>query len=383
SSPIPLASMVERVHHDIRWLQFQHCTAISIVAHSQGAAVAHHALRSFPSDHQRVPFRRFITFGAAIEKLNFLQKIDVGGKSLLRGGILQSLWALLLALSLILAWRISWLGIDGHWWTLGLWLLFTCLFWLSPLISRWLLGAEPIDYVEPRRDDLWSRQNSDGSTAIWDDIYARSDPVSLGPIKRLGDASVEIRNQDSIVFDHTSYFENTEQFMVRLVGGLASDSGWTDLFDPAAPALAAAASQRSRRVDWLNRAFVTVAATILLASIALLLLGRLDETGKPAKTSIEFLGEEPTIPFEGVVRSYTGDGEVAEAVLGLATLIVSAVAIFTVLIKGMWHRWNASKADRLLRHEPLGPFFEDGQWFLLMTVAVPVAAALYVALLAW
>lgn len=378
SSPIRLASMVERVHHDIRWLQDEGCTGISIVAHSQGAAVAHHALRSFPMEQQRAPFRRFVTFGAAIEKLHFLQNLDVQGKNLLRGGIVANVCSLALVGTILFAWRIPWGANDGHWWVFGLWLLFTCLFWFSPWLLRWLPGTDAIRYVEPGEDDLWDRENNDGSTAIWDDLYARSDPVSLGPITALLPKSREIRNQDSIFFDHTTYFENTDQFMVKLVGGLCTDSGWTDLFDSNDAIFTEANTQRSRRVDYLNYAVWVVSLTVVVTTLLLWRwLGYLDNTGLPLKNAIEFLGDELKIPFEGIVRQNTGDGQVAEALLGIVTLVLAAVVTYMVLIQGAWHRWNAGKTDRLLRHRPLGEFREGAIAFFFATLAVPVAAALY------
>ncbi len=442
SSPIRLASMVERVHHDIRWLQDQGCTGIVVVAHSQGAAVAHHALRAFAlgtydfdrEPNRKTPITRFITFGAAIEKLHFLHQIDIRGKNLLRGGVLQSAIALALLFSVLFAWRfpdwlsrIAWLRDrtwwdsawnQGHWWTLGLWILLTVLFWAGPWLFQKPLRTDLVTYSEPKPDDLWNRMNLDKTAprARWTDLYARADPVSLGPIVELtrenmdkpnprspltnpDETSWEIRNQDSAFFDHTSYFDNTSQFVVPLIGGICMDSGLTDILDMRQPFFRAASVQRSRRVDWLNRAFAIIAATLLLSSVLLAWLDRLDDIGRPLKRVIEFLGDELSIPFEGIARSQTGDGRVAELVLGVIALLIFATLFHMLLIKGAWQAWDAGSIDRLLgqrrtlmelittgvpgdQERLLGGFTDGAGRFLFFAALAPISAIVAILVMA-
>ncbi len=370
SSPIRLASMVERVHHDIRWLQDEGCTGIAIVAHSQGAAVAHHALRSFPKDDRKVPITRFVTIGAAIEKLHYLQQLDMRGKNLLRAGLLQAVAALGVLFSVLFAWRIpDWRALNEAWGyeslflTIALWLLFTTLFWLGPQILDWIGIIELPEYKEPEQGDLWDRANHNRPgmpTAKWVDLYARADPVSLGPIEWINSetphplddpdaTSAEIRNQDSMLFDHTTYWQNTSQFMVPLVGGLCRDTGWdTDILDLSRPIFRQASDERASRLDWLDRAGLGIVLTVIVTTLALLAFRALDDTGIALKRSMTYVADQWAIPFEGVARDQVGSGRVAEAVLGVVTLALVAIAYHAILVKGAWRRWDDARMDSLL-----------------------------------
>ncbi len=94
-SSIRGAAMVSRVQHDLRWLQTMARRTI-IVAHSQGAAVAHAALQ--PPDAPRPEV--FFTFGAGVRKLLMLDEIRGVARFrlwLLSGGLLLvscGVWAM-------------------------------------------------------------------------------------------------------------------------------------------------------------------------------------------------------------------------------------------------------------------------------------------------
>ena len=415
SSPIRLASMVERIHHDIRWLQDQKCAGIAIVAHSQGAAVAHHALRSFPEEHRKVPITRFVTIGAAIEKLHYLQQIDVRGKNLLRGGLLQAIAAMGVLLSVLFAWRIpEWRRLNEAWGyeslilTVTLWLLFTTLFWLGPKLLDALGVIELVEYKEPKTDDLWDREhhNRPGMpTAKWIDLYARADPVSLGPIEWLNTetphplddpeaTSAEIRNQDSMLFDHTTYWQNTSQFMVPLVGGLCRDTGWdTDILDLHRPIFRQASDERASRLNWLDRAGLGLVLTVIGTTLALMARRAIDDTGIALKRPIAFVADQWAIPFEGVIRGQVGGGPVAEGVLGVATLSLVAIAYHAILVKGAWRRWDDARTDTLLKQRAeirqlaVDPeqharqrlpdtFTEGAEFFIILSILAPILALL-------
>jgi hypothetical protein len=67
--------------------------------------------------------------------------------------------------------------------------------------------------------------------ARWDDIYASADPVPNGPTMPEGasDASIEIWNQGSLIADHTAYWSNIDEFVLRVARVCAetAQSPWT------------------------------------------------------------------------------------------------------------------------------------------------------------
>jgi hypothetical protein len=67
SGALRLAAMTRQVSHDLRWL-CQQCESVIIVAHSQGAAIVHHALRKgIPPE-----IKQLVTLGAGLKQLTIL-----------------------------------------------------------------------------------------------------------------------------------------------------------------------------------------------------------------------------------------------------------------------------------------------------------------------
>jgi hypothetical protein len=71
-SPVRRAAIVSRVRHALSWLASQ-CRTVAIVAHSQGGAVAHMALRGGLPLSSGLAEVRLITFGSGLGKLESLQ----------------------------------------------------------------------------------------------------------------------------------------------------------------------------------------------------------------------------------------------------------------------------------------------------------------------
>jgi hypothetical protein len=70
--PVQFAAMRTRVARDLAWLQSQ-CQTVAIVAHSQGAAIAHQVLKGTDCPVGNV--KAFITLGQGIAKLHLLQEL--------------------------------------------------------------------------------------------------------------------------------------------------------------------------------------------------------------------------------------------------------------------------------------------------------------------
>jgi hypothetical protein len=71
--PVQFAAMRTQVARDLRWLQ-ERCEKVVVVAHSQGAAIAHQVLKDGSYDPGSM--RVFITLGQGISKLHLLQRMD-------------------------------------------------------------------------------------------------------------------------------------------------------------------------------------------------------------------------------------------------------------------------------------------------------------------
>jgi hypothetical protein len=146
TSSIKGAAVISKVQKDIKWLAEQHCTKIAIVAHSQGAAVVHAALKQPSTPCPDL----LLTFGSGLNKLLTLDlkrdKTAVVSTWLLSLSILLFAWAVgFIVPSLVsgaflhteipelpVSWLLSLLGFDFR--NLWMQLLFVSaaiyLFWL-------------------------------------------------------------------------------------------------------------------------------------------------------------------------------------------------------------------------------------------------------------
>ena len=71
--PVQFAAMRTQVARDLRWLQ-ERCEKVAVVAHSQGAAIAHQVLKD--GGDRPGNLQAFITFGQGISKFHLLQRMD-------------------------------------------------------------------------------------------------------------------------------------------------------------------------------------------------------------------------------------------------------------------------------------------------------------------
>ncbi len=168
---------------------------VVIVAHSQGAAVTHEALKRHQPEHVTM----LITLGAGIDKLLHLR------------GTVESSRRQLVSLAAIPAATIIWMS-ERALAPLGLGLLILAA--VQPMVGlRRLQRQMERDLVLP----------SLGKPLQWLDLYATADPVPNGALHgsnfrtEAGATcaeymrSVPVDNRASLVFDHTTYLTNDEQ----------------------------------------------------------------------------------------------------------------------------------------------------------------------------
>jgi len=218
TKPVEAASIVGQVQRDLEWLSAR-CRAIVVVAHSQGGAVVHQALKEAIPEKLKL----LVTFGSGLKKLEELKRVAALGGSYESSAV----WTLvaLIFFAVSVAWFVVGAGTIIRDPSRYLGQVGAVLLW--GLVSAALLWAGLKDHVRGiELPDLrrWiARLASSG--VDWTDCYASDDPVSNGILiddQRVRDRSIEITNGRSMLGDHVAYWANRDQFLSLLVGRLMS-----------------------------------------------------------------------------------------------------------------------------------------------------------------
>lgn len=201
ASPLQQAAMIAQVHRDLVWLS-DRCKRVAVVAHSQGGAVAHRALRQARPPEVAL----LLTFGSGLRKLEELEQMSKENDGFFGRIYLTFAAVLLIGFSLtgakiLGAFGVMLTGVIGI--SIFVFLVFMYLFEYPAHAINW--------YASQFRDQgLW-----------WVDLYATDDPVSNGSLMDhesdvIGPESIEIVNERSLARDHTTYWQNTEEFVSRV-----------------------------------------------------------------------------------------------------------------------------------------------------------------------
>ncbi len=256
------AALLSRLRWHLTWLREKGCKTICVVAHSQGAALTARCLERHPEAFLQTPI---FSFGSGASKLAFVQWfLERRNASTLLA------WATLpaLLLSMVIPYSLIMLVqefrvIPGEPpWALGLRLLLG----LSLMVSfsglilsavAFLLGIalKSMDEVP----DFSVRLRG-----IDREYWASADMV---PSIEMNESRIMVINLNSALLDHTSYWQNLDEFVGSLVLELAQ---WSKMPLPGADeANRGAAVQRAWRVRWLSlvRVFaITLSVPILLGA---------------------------------------------------------------------------------------------------------------------
>ena len=243
--PVQFAAMCTQVARDLRWLQ-DRCEKIAVVAHSQGAAIAHQVLKeSSKKDdgekdaaNHRDNVQAFITIGQGISKLHLLWRMDWNPHAY------RAAWwsRLLVTTGMFLAGLPALAVIVRHWSSativkalvsLPVNVLLPCAGFVSIAIGVYaamhaVCGDLAEDLALPEAGFWWS------------DYYASADPVSNGPLISgsgqppghdqaardqtwsLPRPCNQVYNSASILFDHNRYLRNQDQLLSQLVNDLVA-----------------------------------------------------------------------------------------------------------------------------------------------------------------
>ncbi|NND02626.1 MAG: hypothetical protein HKN91_07550 [Acidimicrobiia bacterium] len=322
NSPLQAASIRSQLRSDIKWLTDQDCKKVVVVAHSQGAAVSYDVLRKAD-----IEIDLLVTFGSGLQKLAGLRNVQ-------RHGRMERLTAATL------------IAITG--------LAYGLASALTPNLSDRpsgvgfaLIGAVAYGYVvrnlvkEQSLGDvsMWSNRMRQAGID-WHDFYAADDPVPNGQLMTDDEfpISTEVRNRDSIATDHTTYWDNTDEFTLPVTSLIADrDLHFAGLFAAAKPEAAAVA--RHYRVGYL-------AATrrVTIAALVAVLAGHWTEASDAVTWLTNLVGltsSEESIKF----------GEQHWQAAGYAAAIGASFFAMSYL----WGWWDNRAALAVVQRKPFEP----------------------------
>jgi hypothetical protein len=206
------AAMVARVRRMLAWLDAR-VERIAVVAHSQGGAIAHEALRAGATGKVKL----FASLGSGLEKLQFLCLVREH-----RNGIAASCAGVPCALAGV-PMLFAGLSAGGNpTWPVGGFVL--CV--VALVAAAKLRNA--LEYYAGQMSAAMgaARLTTLAPDALWLDLYASDDPVPMGLrsfLRRRGFVRRErVVNRHSLLHDHTLYFSNRYAVLPRLWRRLAT-----------------------------------------------------------------------------------------------------------------------------------------------------------------
>ena len=233
--PVQFAAMRTQVARDLRWLQ-DHCEKVAVVAHSQGAAIAHQVLRD-SGDH-RGNVSAFVTIGQGITKFHLLQRMDWDPQA-----YRAAWWSRVLVTTGMLFAGLPALGLLIHHWTsttIVNALVTLPVSVLLPCAGLVIIAIGVRAAMHAVCGDIEQDLALPQAGFWWSDYYASADPVSNGPFPTGSGQTPEpgqarrdptgllpgpcnqVYNSASILFDHNRYLRNQDQLLSRLINDLAA-----------------------------------------------------------------------------------------------------------------------------------------------------------------
>jgi len=322
------------------------CDDMFVVAHSQGSAVAWHAIRRVASARIAAgtvapsTLSRFVSFGQALRMLKALYLFSTEGEPW------RTVATVLAGLITLLLLGVAWLlgsalvtALTGGMpdaasaITVTL-LLIGAVVLLVPLAV--IVRANEVAAQGKLGEEIGSVQDGLGDGFEWVDLWASADPAPNGPVLDelpAGVTSYKIRNSASILFDHSTYWSNVTEFVSAIVLLAAHRTGPSGISAPVwvPERLRDAARTRGRRVAMLAFARIVVFAGLFVGLIAF--GDRLPDLGTAVT---DWLQGIPILP-----DWFGGWSPFALATVGVLTATLAALLGWAVL------GWLRSAVDRL------------------------------------
>jgi ABC-type multidrug transport system fused ATPase/permease subunit len=344
--PVQRRAIIDRVQRDLNWLTHR-CRNVVVVAHSQGAAVAELVL-SGQEEEGKGKIESFITLGAGVQTLNAILKY-ARNRAVNLAGWLAIGSTLLLGAAVVVALAYAWQ--------------------LGALIAA---GAFGLQWYAVRRG-VKAHGGPPGRIPRaaryrpWFDFFATKDLVPYGPAiaaKHFGGEYLykEVRNRDSFLSDHVTYWQNAEQVVSRLVHQFGEVAGF--------PPLDRLLPDDEATLDRLERAresrlgFLRTARLVTLLATALLLYTQWSAFSEIFKWAWEWLQSKFGIAAAGEMP--------ALSTWLRALLVLLPLAIHKSLIASIFDAWTTAEVEQLLRRAAGSP---ATHWTALFTILLVVMLA--------
>lgn len=375
SSPMQAAAIKTRVEQSLLWLT-ERAKRVVVVAHSQGAAIAHRVIRNLPvNKHPRL----FVSLGSGLKQLTEIEHVQGSGRRWYP--LVPSVGLVLLTLSMPAIYRIA-VGAPGVETTVGRLTLWAYMAVLGMLLAQVISQKEhplgvfsfqlivavlvPIAAFAPgERFAGWvafsglallvfgiGRFDPTGISEAelslpdeirWLDYYSTHDPVPNGallddPLDHYMLESFEVYNRASVLSDHVVYWANPEGFVLPAALAVAEASELADAStDADDPARVQVGHYRRRwRVRWL-----TWLRSIVFASwIGLAYVGWDDQLLQVGESAWEwFRRAYDLLPFVGAENLQSELSIGLQRLAGSATLLLGALLSYAILLS-IWKAWD-------------------------------------------
>jgi hypothetical protein len=232
TSPVRRAAILSRIRRDLEWLAPQ-CDKIVIVAHSQGAALTYLLLQQATSaiklgerdENAQAPewlnkLELLFTFGSGLRKLAEMQRIQTQDSNRVW---MYAPFALLGPLSLFsLIDTIA----KGTATPISI-IVSSVLILMAGLAVYGFAHGTAVSELK-----FWTALFHGVLNLQWTDHYASADPVPHGPLiekdtekEQEYPRAERVFNRGSLITDHTSYWQNEDQFISTVVGSLGKLDG--------------------------------------------------------------------------------------------------------------------------------------------------------------
>jgi hypothetical protein len=356
-SPISASAAVTQVKKDIEWLAGR-CDRVVVLAHSQGAAIAHRAIQEW-SWEDRVPknLQILITYGSGLRKLFDLQQLskDLGPAN----NRLKTL-----AFTMVVFGSTSIMSVL-------VWILWGIPFWTFSIF--FVLGYFFVLLGMTSLDITIGKTAPESLTKVkWVDLFASNDPVSNGPLELAqpkgrstgnkfvddnlklafqGVADIlfeghEVVNLKSNIADHTKYWSAADDFVSHVMRILmqvsdfphpgSQDKEWIDLSE----------KRRHWRVGLLARC-----RKIALFAAICFAFWPVEAIRKWGVIVNRWFSEVVSSVPEDYLPGWMSDVSIPDIVTGFIAIFFCLYCLFMIAKIG-WNRWENIEISRFFHRRP-------------------------------
>lgn len=322
-NPLSRSAILTRVRSDLKWLSAR-CAHVAVIAHSQGAAVAHNVLRKDVPPNTEL----LITVGSGLGKL---ERAYADGRT---------------AMQRCVSWVVPTMPLFV-WFAPQLVELGSLVLWIGAFYFVTYLTALTAAFTHLSKKELSLQP------IHWVDYYASNDPVPNGPLVSNRAAgwveSHEVHNYGSILSDHTSYFKNRDEFVTAVLRDIGKHIGSESL--PSDLDRAANYCRRSRTVRVRILRIVRVAALVAWIGGGFLADSALKDWGVAgAELESSVLNTDLLTTTVRSVRAWSAQlpvqaEDIANVVYSGAGWILLGLGIlpFFLLGRWIWQLWDRSE----------------------------------------